>query len=591
MATAKAQKQADADALARFKTAWSRAHTRHEKRCSEYQRRYDAYKGVIDPRDDHYANRVNPWFVFMTIELIASNLLDLLHGKVRPKSATAPRQGAELLEKIIGQYREEDEYQAAQTDWIKQALIVGVSPAKRSWRYETKQKTRGSYSVDVNGTPSFQPESYQAVVCDRPTFTPIPANDFLWDPAARSIDNAAYCLYISHQTMDHLRGMEKAGVYRNVDQVQETRGTGEAGKGEYLKPDTRGTIQVVEYWTCDRLITVANQTVVLRDDPNPFWHGELPFTVATTLPDLFKVDGISEVETIIDLARALTRSLNQRLDNADLVNNGMVWYDPNLTNPKDLQRLVWKPKSLIPRETQNAWGIVESNTTIIDSALKSDEQLISLMRDVPGASNYLSGATDTQVSQNTATGIQLIQTMAQKRLIAKQDQLAVARRRDGRQEVQLVQQFTTRAKALRIDEKDSWAWKEYTPDDIRGEYDYTIEDAQENLDKQQRRDEATMKLDQSINVLNACIAAQLPWKPNLQREYEDFLEAWDVTDTTAYIVEQPVLPMMPQQFGGQPGLPGTPGPPPFPGAPATSGPPPMIGAPGPIPPPVVNGHG
>jgi hypothetical protein len=90
-----------------------------------------------------------------------------------------------------------------------------------------------------------------------------------------------------------------------------------------------GTNEVVEYWTCERLITVVNQTVVVRDDPNPFWHGELPFTVATTLPDLFTVQGISEVETIIDLARALTRSMNQRLDNADFANNGMVWYDPN----------------------------------------------------------------------------------------------------------------------------------------------------------------------------------------------------------------------------------------------------------------------
>jgi hypothetical protein len=89
----KAQQKADEDALARFKTAWGRAHTRHEKRCSEYQRMYDAYKGVLDPRDDQYENRVNPWFVFMTIELIASNLVDLLHGRVRPKSATAPSAG------------------------------------------------------------------------------------------------------------------------------------------------------------------------------------------------------------------------------------------------------------------------------------------------------------------------------------------------------------------------------------------------------------------------------------------------------------------------------------------------------------------
>ena len=39
---------------------------------------------------------------------------------------------------------------------------------------------------------------------------------------------------------------------------------------------TKDLVEVLEYWTPERVITVANRNVVLRDRPNPFWHGRLP---------------------------------------------------------------------------------------------------------------------------------------------------------------------------------------------------------------------------------------------------------------------------------------------------------------------------
>jgi hypothetical protein len=331
---------------------------------------------------------------------------------------------------------------------------------------------------------------------------------------------------------------------------------------------------------------------VLRDDPNPFWHGELPFVVAVTIPELYTLDGISEVETILDIVKALTRSLNQRLDNADMVNNGMFFYNPANVNPKTLAKTVFKPRALVPRQMQGDIEQVQTNTNIIDSALKSDESLKGDLRDIPGASAYLSGASETgQIDQRTATGISIIQNMAQKRLVAKVNQLSHAYKRKGRQEIALVQQFTTGPEYVRIDTKDGPDWQLYTPDDVRGDYEYEIEDAQENLNKQQRRQEATDKLQTCILVAQQAVALGQDFRVPLREPFTDYLEAWDVDDPEKYIQDAPPPP--PPMLGAPGSLPGLALGAPSPGQPATGSPPAgmPIGQPGPPAPPFAHFNG
>lgn len=589
MATTKRQASADQDALNLWKAAWGRANKPHEERCKQYRKWHEAYKGVIEWEDDIHDNDVSPWYVFNIVELLAANLIDELVGRVTPKTATSG--GAKLLEKIVNEKREEDEFSAKQSPFVKQALVMGLSPAKMSQRYERGQRTYGEYSTDVGtGVPSFEPKTEERTLCNRPTFTPIRVDNFLWDPLATGMHDASYVLYRSYQTLEHLRQMESAGVYRNVDQVNVSRRASSMPADSVdpsFRQETKGTVEVVEYWTCERLITVANRMVVLRDEPNPFWHGEIPFTVATTIPELYTLNGISQVETIIDLAKALTRSLNQRLDNADLVNVGSLWYDPaRAGNKKNLEKTAFKPRALIPREDPNAWGFIETNTSIIDSAIKSDESLKGDMRDIAGSSAYVSGAaSDGQLDQRTATGIQIIQSMAQKRLISMVNQIGHAYKRKGRQELALIQQFTTKPEAVRVDQKNGWSWEPYTPDDIRGEYEYEITDAQENLNKQTRRAEAADKLQISLGVAQASLALQTSFRVNIEEAYRDYLEAWDVDEPDKYIQQQPMMDPMLGQPGTLPGVlpPGGPSP----GAPTI---PPGTGAPG-TPPPLAPTNG
>jgi hypothetical protein len=62
---------------------------------------------------------VAPWYTFNIIELLCANLIDELVGKVTPKNATSG--GAKLLERVVNEYRQEDEFSSKQVPFVKQA--------------------------------------------------------------------------------------------------------------------------------------------------------------------------------------------------------------------------------------------------------------------------------------------------------------------------------------------------------------------------------------------------------------------------------------------------------------------------------------
>jgi hypothetical protein len=65
---------------------------------------------------------------------------------------------------------------------------------------------------------------------------------------------------------------------------------------------------IEEIWTDDQLVVIGNGQVLLRRQPNPYWHGKKPIVIAQTRPDLFEMVGVSETELVDDLQQALHTS-------------------------------------------------------------------------------------------------------------------------------------------------------------------------------------------------------------------------------------------------------------------------------------------
>lgn len=550
-------KDSDAQALALYKAAWAEALPDHEKRCRRYDEQERAFHAELKPQDDVGYHNLAPAYAFEVIELLGSNLVDdHPRPKVTPKRAGA-EQAAKLLQDVLIQHREEDARGEKLPIWVKRALVHNISPAKMSWLYEERTVKRRNFTIDpfsqggyIEGEPREDRE-----ICSRPTLTLIDPRDFLWQPGAKTIDESAYILARFFETTETLKRQAKQGdygIYKNLDKLaQPASDSRSARKGKRQHT-------IVEFWTPERLITVADHQIVIRDDPNPDWRLRLPFVGMVLIPDLRTLEGISIVEMIEPLQTALWRSLNQRLDMGEIVLNPPIIEDETQDPTKPPPKFV--PGARYRAQHTDAIKFIETPVGILAAAIENASTLRSDMRDISGAVPALSGAADETLDQKTATGISIIQSVAQQRLKRMRTQAGVAEKRCGTLELAMEQQLGA-AGALRQSQPDGqYAFKPYTPADLQGDVEFDIDDVNESLDQQRRRDEATLRIQMGLAVN----AAQ-PGLVNLEAEYTNYLEAFDEEHPEKFLNQHPQVPGMQVQAsgvgGGMPMAPPPQGPP------------------------------
>jgi len=99
-------------------------------------------------------------------------------------------------------------------------------------------------------------------------------------------------------------------------------------------------IEMLEFWgkcpseladdgATQRVITVANRRYLMRNRPNPFWHGRLPFLTYAPMPDPHYFDAPGKAEVAEKLQIVSNRYINQQLDATDLIIDPMWFYDRN----------------------------------------------------------------------------------------------------------------------------------------------------------------------------------------------------------------------------------------------------------------------
>lgn len=97
-------------------------------------------------------------------------------------------------------------------------------------------------------------------------------------------------------------------------------------------------IEILEYWgdvpselspdgVLQRVVTVANRRYMMRNKPNPYNHGLLPFVAFSPTPDLHYFYAPGKAEIVEKLQIVGNRYINQSLDAADLMIDPMWFYD------------------------------------------------------------------------------------------------------------------------------------------------------------------------------------------------------------------------------------------------------------------------
>lgn len=369
-------------------------------------------------------------------------------------------------------------------DYIKDSLMYSKGYAKVTWNFKTKTTTTMEPVVGEDDEITYQEKKKSSVYCDDPNVEIIDPFDIYVDPDATSLKDAAYLI---HRKMVPYSVVKDNVNYKNVEQIAMAKNKPSAGSSidNNLNEATRYNnsaptvdnfkeeVEILEYWESDRLIVVANRTVVLRDTPNPYSDKKIPFVELDDYRDPHKYYGQSELSVIDPLQREINAIRNQRRDYDNLQLNPVIRMVPGtLRNPNSAVMApgnVWMVSDLnsmdtftLPALQGTATDIEQQTAQDIQRAVAIDEIGIGLLPD---------GS-----ARRSATEVVTATSMAGKRFAVKIALLEEAVKEIGEMIFARNQQFLDQERVIQIvGERGAQEWIKLTPEDIRGDFFIDIE--------------------------------------------------------------------------------------------------------------------
>lgn len=552
---------------------------------------YKAFRGEIDRRSKAAAwtHKLNPRYVNHIVETTLASLLDeRLRFKVRPRARLyepgefdEQKAGADALQILLDFQLAADRFAEKQRWFVLQNSIAGVTAMKVYWRHTTKKKKRHGEEIRVITDPyTGEPIGEVAVptitetldsVYDGPCAEVCNVADLIWDPAATSVEN---CRIITHRvwkTYDECLQMQKLGLWKNVEDLKGAEDKS-AERTEWSLPSEQTSvhnskrIEILEIWRRGadgiKVTTIGNGSVELAHKDNPYWHGEMPFVIASTQPDLFRIGGMSQVERIMALQEALWTILNQRLDNLSLVNTGIVMFNETMVDNPNALKFGPLERWAINGPLDQAVQMWSPDPIPAQISIPAESNLKMDMQNISGGFPFTSTSEAQTVRAGTATEASLVSSLAQRSISTVKVALNQAYERIGQQMIELNQQYlgdsVSDILVTVVGADNEYETKRIVPRMLRGDYEFDITPMSESLMRQERRAEVTafFQLALAAAPTMAAIAAQRMGRMiNLDACWEDVLETYDKRNPERYFSK--ATPALEQ---GQPGQAGPGGP-------------------------------
>jgi hypothetical protein len=525
----------------------------HEEK---WVRWYKLYRSYTEKKDTG-ANLFIP-YTFSAIESVVPRLISTMFAS-RPFIGVLPVNEesvdkAKMHEKLL-------DYQLTQrintielaSMWIKEALMYGTSHIKPVWRYEirnVKQKVPVTSILGVSMESKYQ--DTEIVAYDDPHVEHIDIWDIYVDPDATNVDDAEYVVHRVFRTKEHIKRMAQNGIYKNIEKIGNSfspTSSDEIGSEERMSsiglsksPKQQDKIELLEYWTDERIIVVANRSAIIRNEPNPFWHGKKPFIRIVDHPVPHEYYGIGEIEPIEYLQYELNDTRNQRMDNVNLVLNRM-W---KVLRGSDIipEQLISRPGGFI--EVDDMGDIEEIKfTDVTSSSYKEEEEIKRDIDRTVGVFDYARGETTDR--RETATTASILSNAANERFKLKVQLMEdMGLRRLGLMLIQLNQQFIDSERVIRVVGDDGVNFEILSPEDIIGEFDIMpIGSTVEPIINKETR----------VNQLISLYGVMKDSPHINQSEFlKKILETADIKDTSRIIIpmEQAIQRQMQQGMGAAP---------------------------------------
>lgn len=563
------------DALDQFLRDLQKAEQKHRDRC----RRYDTFDAIYNAswsdtnrpyrqivgEDGEWRSQLHPAYAFEVIQTEIAMLLD-----DTPIASVTPPKGkldadakakAQAYENKINEDRKADRYEEKQAKNHLQALVYGVSAIKSGWEYDHAKIRTQTLTPTYGGLPQRTIADQDRTITNRPTITVCNMRDVMWDPAATAPDEITFIFHRTYETLASLLAMQEMGIYENVDDVTVSGGQGSMSERPGYR-DLKGLVEVLEEWKLGpdgvQLTTVANRNIVMRDEPSPLLlDGKtLPFSFVVPTPQLGRVEGKSECELVADQQIARWRIQNQMIDSGEMIINPPIFAKDNIEDPDEIVWATGKlnllPASGGPLSEQLYFPSLP--TTLLTAGQEMLQMLEQDMESVTGVSGYLSGAPTDAVDPRTATEVQNVTQGGQRRVLMKKQRFADQERQIGSFQLQLMEQLAPDVIPAYGPQGEPMPLR---ISDIIG-CCYEVEDADESLNRQERRTEAALVLN-TLGALAAIpqVAMGLNWRYLL----ENYFEANDIDPGQALAAPPQAPPMAPGGLASPVGAPGVaPGP-------------------------------
>ena len=472
----------------------------HDYRKSNYDKRWDKYhaqyRSVLPDKTTYpYMARLFIPYSFFSVETIIPRMVSAVFES-DPVVSVLPQmiedvQRSKIMEIVINYQLKRMDMFNTYVEMAKNACVYGTAVGKVDWETKFQRKKRlkkntitnfdGSEDTaieeDENGKPVT--ETYELKTFDGPMVTAISPYDFVIEPRAKSIDDAQYCIMISQPTYKHLEDMEKIGVYKNVKKLKTIAAKilAKDNKNIYKDVDisnpdtftipTNTRFTLYEYWENDRVIVLAEEEVILRDEPNPYWHCKKPFVDARLCIDPGFYWGIGLMEMIECLQSELNDVRNQRLDNIKLAMNCMWKVERGAQ--VDLEDLYSEPGAVFLTNYNDGIAPIEVKD-VTGSAFADAKQIEEDIMNTLGTYDYARGKESSD--RETATGILSLQEVASMRfkfmtIIMCKNFIGNAVERIAA----LDEQYLTEDVVVRL---TNGQIEQYAPEDVIGRYDYEV---------------------------------------------------------------------------------------------------------------------
>lgn len=335
---------------------------------------------------------------------------------------------------------------------------------------------------------------------DHPVMIHVPLRDFFISPIANVLDERVTGFVGRRflETVDNLKTFEIVDPetgnmrpkYSNLDRVADYKNPDQTDKqqkdmwyGSTIGEPEEGQVECIEYWTTERVITVANRCAVIEDTENYYKakgkangdknaRGILPFADDRDIVDPSLFYAKSTIDTIAGQQEQLNDLTNQLADALTYTINQQYTIDPKYPH---LQGQVKNLPGATYLAEQNTIVPIQRGTIPPDAFLQI-QNIKNEIRETTGVNEIVKGAP-SEGGKATATEINAQVAGSGQRIGLKVTQLENGYfHRVARILFAMIRLYVTEKTMVRILGKDGYSWEEFDPKQYKdGEYEPRIQ--------------------------------------------------------------------------------------------------------------------